>query len=109
MNDSGFAVIGTPDDFAAQLERLEKQSGGFGTFLNMAQDWASPQATLDSYSLMAREVFPAFQASADSLTASRDWAAENRPTFMGATTEAIMASFAKHQAEQEAAAPDAEA
>ena len=42
MNDSGFAVIGTPDDFAAQLERLEKQSGGFGTFLNMAQDWASP-------------------------------------------------------------------
>jgi limonene 1,2-monooxygenase len=109
MNDSGFAVIGTPDDFAAQLERLEKQSGGFGTFLNMAQDWASPQATLDSYSLMAREVFPAFQASAGSLTASRDWAAENRPTFMGATTEAIMASFAKHQAEQEAAAPDAEA
>ena len=53
MNDSGFAVIGTPDDLAAQLERLEKQSGGFGTFLNMAHDWASPQATLDSYTLMA--------------------------------------------------------
>ena len=107
MNDSGFAVIGTPDDLAAQLERLEKQSGGFGTFLNMAHDWASPQATLDSYTLMAREVFPAFQASAGSLTASRDWAAENRPEFMAATTEAIMTSFAKHQAEQEAATPDA--
>ncbi len=31
--ESGIAVIGTPDDCIAQIERLEKQSGGFGCFL----------------------------------------------------------------------------
>src|SRR5438309_1777125 len=40
MNASGFAVIGTPDDAAAQIQRLIDQSGGFGTFLNMAHEWA---------------------------------------------------------------------
>src|ERR1700722_19714063 len=30
---NGFAVIGTPDDAAAQIERLWEASGGFGTFL----------------------------------------------------------------------------
>src|SRR5687767_6247825 len=35
MNATGFAVIGTPDDAIAQIERLAKQSGGFGTYLVM--------------------------------------------------------------------------
>src|SRR3954467_102694 len=51
---SGFAVIGTPDDAIAQLERLTEQSnGGFGTFLNMAHEWADTEATRKSYELMA--------------------------------------------------------
>ena len=100
MNDAGFAVIGTPDDVAAQIQRLIDQSGGFGTMLFMVHDWADPEATKRSYELVAREVFPRFQGSATSLSASRDWAAANRPTFIGATTDAIMAAYAKHQAEQ---------
>ena len=37
INQSGFAVIGTPDDAIAQIQRLWDQSdGGFGTFLVMA-------------------------------------------------------------------------
>ena len=40
MNASGFAVIGTIDDAKAQIQRLIDQSGGFGTFLTMATDWA---------------------------------------------------------------------
>ena len=40
MNASGFAVIGTVDDAKAQVQRLIDQSGGFGTFLTMATDWA---------------------------------------------------------------------
>ena len=36
INKSGFAVIGTPDDAIAQIQRLWDQSdGGFGTFLVM--------------------------------------------------------------------------
>jgi len=102
MNDSGLAVIGTPDQAAAQVQRLIDQSGGFGTFLFMANDWADREATLRSYELFAREVMPRFQGSTPSLVASRDWAAENRPTFIGAATGAVMKAFTDHQAEKAA-------
>jgi limonene 1,2-monooxygenase len=36
----GFAIVGTPDDLIAQIERLEEQSGGFGAFLVTAHEWA---------------------------------------------------------------------
>jgi limonene 1,2-monooxygenase len=103
VNNSGFAVIGTPDDAIAQIERLIEQSnGGFGTFLNMATDWADTEATHKSYELLARYVFPRFQGSAVSTTRSRDWAAENRPTFIGEVGAAIMTAIGKHNQEQEA-------
>ena len=82
MNASGFAVIGTVDDAIAQIQRLVDQSGGFGTFLNMAHEWAPRAETWHSYELMARYVFPQFQGSAAATEASRDWAAENRPEFI---------------------------
>ena len=66
MNASGFAVIGTVDDAKAQIQRLIDQSGGFGTFLTMATDWAPRDAMWHSYELMARYVFPEFQGSAES-------------------------------------------
>jgi limonene 1,2-monooxygenase len=100
MNASGFAVIGTPDDAAAQIERLIEQSGGFGTFLCMAHEWADTEATRKSYELLARYVAPRFQSSAAATTASRDWAAENRPTFMTAAGAAIMSSFQQHHQER---------
>ena len=100
VNKSGFAVIGTPDDAIAQIERLWEQSaGGFGTYLTMAHDWADTAPTRRSYELMARYVFPEFQGSADSTTASRDWAAENRPMFMGEVGAAIMDQIQKHNDE----------
>ncbi len=110
MNASGFAVIGTVDDAKAQIQRLIDQSGGFGTFLTMATDWADREATWHSYELMARYVFPEFQRSAESTTASRDWAAENRPEFMNAATAAVMNAVQSHhqeKAEKAAAQGDA--
>ncbi len=104
MNASGFAVIGTVDDAIAQIERLVAQSGGFGTFLNMAQDWADRPAMWRSYELMARYVFPHFQGSAASTTASRDWAAENRPEFITAATSAVMTAVQSHHQEKAAKA-----
>jgi limonene 1,2-monooxygenase len=100
MNASGFAVIGTVDDAIAQIERLVAQSGGFGTFLTMAQEWADRPAMWRSYELMARYVFPHFQGSADTTTASRDWAAENRPEFINAATTAVMTAVQKHHQEK---------
>ncbi len=97
MNGSGLAVIGTPDQAAAQIQRLIDQSGGYGTFLFMANDWADREAMLHSYELFAREVMPRFQGSTAPLVASRDWAAENRPTFIGAATGAVMKAFTDAQ------------
>ncbi len=87
--DSGMAVVGTPDDAIAQIERLQEQSGGFGCFLQMAQNWADFAETKRSYELMARYVFPHFQNLNVNRKASYDWAAENRPVFIGEVEKAI--------------------
>ncbi|HEX7444014.1 MAG TPA: hypothetical protein VF320_09015, partial [Acidimicrobiales bacterium] len=105
LNASGMAVIGTVDDAIAQIERLRDQSGGFGSYLFMGHEWADTAATLHSYELVSRYVMPHFQGSSTALTASRDWAAEHRPEFIGAAGDAIVSAFAQHQAEQEARAP----
>jgi limonene 1,2-monooxygenase len=101
---SGFAVIGTVEDAIAQIERLRVQSGGFGTFLLMGHEWADTAATRHSYELFARYVAPEFQDSSRTLTASRDWAAENRPEFIGAAGNAVMSAIVKHQEEKAAKA-----
>ncbi len=59
---SGLAVIGTPDDAIAQLDRLQSQSGGYGGYLHMAHNWADWAETKRSYELFARHVAPKFQA-----------------------------------------------
>ena len=109
MNGSGMSVIGTPEQAIAQVQRLIDQSGGFGTFLFMANDWADREAMLRSYELFAREVMPHFQNSSTSLVTSRDWAAENRPTFIGAAGAAVMKAFSDHNAEKAAKAEAAKA
>jgi limonene 1,2-monooxygenase len=103
LNASGFAVIGTPEQAVAQIERLAKQSdGGFGAYLFMAHEWADRPQTLRSYELFARYVAPRFQGQVDSLTRSRDWAADNRETFIGGAMAAVGKAIADHQAEREA-------
>jgi len=98
---TGLAVIGTVDDAIAQIERLQTQSGGFGCLLQMAHEWANRDATLRSYELFARYVMPCFQGSIAGTTRSRDWAAENRPTFIGAAIDAIQTEIVRHAEEQE--------
>jgi limonene 1,2-monooxygenase len=100
LNASGIAVIGTVDDAIAQIERLQAQSGGFGTYLLMGHEWADTAATRHSYELIARYVAPRFQDSSASLTSSRDWAAENRPEFIGSAVNAVMSAIQQHQEEK---------
>ncbi len=102
LMETGFAVVGTPAMAIAQIERLVAQSGGFGTYLLMAHEWADRHATLRSYELFAREVVPHFKGTLTSLEGSRDWAAENRPEFIGAAGGAIMQAISDHHAEREA-------
>ncbi len=99
MVDVGLAVIGTPDDAAAQLERLEKQTAGYGAFLLMAHDWADPHATLRSYELLAQEVFPSVQRSADRAIASREWCREDHDKLIGSAITAVTQEIEKYAEE----------
>jgi limonene 1,2-monooxygenase len=99
MRASGLAVIGTPDDAIAQLERLEAQSGGYGCFLFMDHNWADWPRKQRSYELFARHVMPRFQRLNEPRVASMRWAAENRTTFMGAVANALNQEVQKHVAD----------
>ena len=103
MNASGLAVVGTPDMAIDAIRRLEKQSGGFGTYLFMANEWGDREATLKSYELFARHVAPQFQASTDSLLASRDRVAASHARAQAQVDSAIQAATDKYVAERDAA------
>ena len=99
--EMGFAVIGTPDDAIAQIERLRQESGGFGAFLQMAHNWADWDATRRSYALFARHVMPAFQGSNALREASYGWAASRHDESLARMQEAIGAEIAKDEAEKQ--------
>jgi hypothetical protein len=44
---------------------------------------------------------PHFQSASVGRVASRDWAAANRETFIGAAMQAVMSQISKHVQEQE--------
>ena len=101
--DQGFAVIGTPDDAIAQIERLWEQSnGGFGAFLQLAHNWANWEDTVKSYQLFARYVMPHFQGANTGRVASMEWTAKNRDKLMGAYGAAVQKEIQKHAAEEAA-------
>ena len=102
MIESGAAVIGTPDDAIAQLRRLEEQTGGFGAYLIMANDWASPAKTKESYELIARHVFPEFQGSTVREKRSHQKLRDNREEHLTGIGAAIESEIAKHEAEMTA-------
>ena len=97
--NSGTAVIGSPDDAIAQLERLKKQSGGFGCFLIMANDWVERQASLASYELLAKEVFPRFQGSADLTINSREWCRTDHDRLIGGAMNAVAKEIDRYEKE----------
>ncbi|MGQ4513435.1 LLM class flavin-dependent oxidoreductase [Streptomyces sp. DW26H14] len=63
VNESGLGAIGTAEDVRRQIQRMVDQSGGFGTVLLLAHDWAAPSSKWRSWELVARQVAPHFQGS----------------------------------------------
>jgi limonene 1,2-monooxygenase len=104
MRESGFAVVGTPDDAIEQLRRLQEQTGGFGTYLFLAHNWANFAATKRSYELFMRHVMPAFEDANLRRGESMKQVFDNAGELMGAAMQAAMEMIQKHQAETEAKA-----
>ena len=97
------AVIGTPADAIEYIEGMLEQSGGFGTFLMLGHDWASPERTLNSYRLFAREVIPHFQGQLAAPTVSHDWATAKRGELFGRAGQAMMNAIQTHVDEKSTA------
>jgi limonene 1,2-monooxygenase len=91
--ERGSAIIGTPDDAIAAVERMLEMSGGFGTVLGMAHNWASWEKTKHSYELWARYVAPHFQGQLDRTAESQQFVSNHRKTIFGPSTAAIGKAF----------------
>jgi len=102
MIERGAAVIGTPDDAIAQIERLEQKIPNFGTYLCLAHNWATFDDTKRSYELFARHVKPHFNQVNTARAASLQWAADHSDEFMGAAMGAAAKTIEKYH-QQEAA------
>jgi len=99
VNDTGLGSIGTPDDAAAQIDRLIRQSnGGFGCYMVLAHEWANPAATKRSYELISQHVMPRFQGQAHSTVAARLRARESRPELASEHLQAVAEATARYQA-----------
>jgi limonene 1,2-monooxygenase len=94
-------VIGTPDDAIEYIEGLIEQSGGFGTFLMLGHDWASPERTRQSYRLFAEKVMPHFQGQLGAPRTSHDWATQKRGEIFGRAGQAMMNAIQQHVQEKD--------
>lgn len=95
--DEGNCCIGTPDDAIDYVQGLLDKSGGFGTFLMLGHDWASPEATFKSYELFARKVIPHFTGQLTAARISHDWAQAKRGELLGRAGEAVAKAIGEHQ------------
>lgn len=93
---TGLAVVGTPDDAVACLEKYWAKTGGFGCFLHLATNWAPFEQTKRSYELFARYVMPRFAGRNTQRAASLARMKENRDEWSESYRAASQAAIDKH-------------
>jgi limonene 1,2-monooxygenase len=90
--DGAASAIGTPDDLVKLIKNVMKLSGGVGTIIGFAHDWANIEATRRSWDLVARYVVPEINGYVDSMRKSQKFVIENRAVFERAG-EAVMSKI----------------
>jgi limonene 1,2-monooxygenase len=96
--DSKRAVIGTPDDAIAMIERLRGKQGQFGVFLAQHVDWADWDQCMKSYELYARYVMPHFTGANANRQATYDWMKERNADLLAMRKGAAQKEFEKYEA-----------
>jgi limonene 1,2-monooxygenase len=81
FGDGAASVIGTPDDLVKAIHRLQELSGGFGTVIGFAHDWANRENTMRSWDLVARYVIPEVNGLLEGYRTSRQYVIEHRESF----------------------------
>jgi limonene 1,2-monooxygenase len=92
LTENQGAVIGTPGDAIEAIERAQAGSGGFGSVLFMAQDWADWDATKRSYELFAQHVIPHFRGALHGRRTSYDHAKKRLVGLVSAAQEGMDAA-----------------
>jgi limonene 1,2-monooxygenase len=90
------AVIGTPDDLIAAIRKMMASTGGFGTVLGFAHDWANRENTARSWDLVARYVIPEINGLLEGYRTSRQYVIDNREWFERAG-QAVMRKIMSHE------------
>jgi limonene 1,2-monooxygenase len=86
------ATIGTPDDLIETIKGVIKMSGGLGTIVGFAHDWANIENTFRSWEMVARYVIPEINGYITKLRESQKYVIENRESFERAN-KAVMAKI----------------
>ena len=91
------AVIGTPDDLIARIKSVIDISGGFGTVIGFAHDWANPENTFRSWDMVARYVMPEINGYLREMRKSQQSVIHNRAAF-DRGKDAVMAKIMENDA-----------
>jgi limonene 1,2-monooxygenase len=94
---TGAAIVGTPDELVASIRELRDVTGGFGTVIGFAHDWADREATLRSWELFARYVMPEVNGYTAGQKASAQFLVDNQKELMGGAAAAVMAKIAQNE------------
>ncbi len=103
----GRAVIGTPDDAIAQIQKLLDATGGFGAYLITDQNWTRFEDKLKSYELIARFVMPHFQGQNVQREQSYDWVKKSHEEFKQNARNAQQLIIDRQKAEEDSRKSDA--
>lgn len=91
--ERGAVIVGSPDDACEAIEGVLDRSGGFGGFMALAHEWATPDRTVRSFELLMRHVAPHFQGLLPPLKASAAWVEANGAAIYGTQGEAFRSAF----------------
>jgi limonene 1,2-monooxygenase len=94
---AGAAVVGTPDELIATIRELQSVTGGFGTIVGFAHDWANREATLRSWELFARYVAPELNGLTAGQRGSAQFVEEHKSELIAGATAAIMAKIQENE------------
>ena len=101
---AGFAVVGTPDDLVAAIRHMQEITDGFGVVLGFAHDWASREAALRSWDLVARYVIPEVNGYTAGLRESQQYLHDNQEELIGGASRAVMSKIMAHDGAAQALA-----
>ncbi len=107
MLASGGGLVGTPDDMIKAVKDMIELTGGFGTVIGFAHDWANREATLRSWDMVARYVIPEVNGMLEGYRESQQYVIKNREVFDRAG-EAVMAKIMSNEQAVAAMAQEAD-